>query len=87
MHKRPKGQNLFTPCCLQLTESELTANANHDVRPVVTPKIKPVLEPIGYTEVINGGKSRDNEDQACIFEGMWPKSNLPLKKVSCLFTF
>ena len=35
------------------------------------------LETIGYAEVINAGKSRYNEDQACIFQGqLRPKSDL-----------
>ena len=55
----------------------MSANANHGVRPVVLPKGKLLVENIGYAEAINAGKSRYNEDQACIFQGqLRPKSDL-----------
>ena len=55
----------------------MLANSNHGVRPIVVPKSKLALESIGYAEVINAGKSRYNEDQACIFKGeLRPKSGL-----------
>merc|ERR1711884_580696 len=52
----------------KLSEGEQNANANHGVRPVVLPKSKLIVETIGYAEAINAGKSRYNEDQACIFQ-------------------
>ena len=55
---------------LQFSEAEVTANANHEERPVIQPKVKlPVDEGIGYAEVINAGKSKYNEDQTSIFQG------------------
>ena len=60
-----------------MSEGEQSANANHGVRPVVLPKSKLIVESIGYAEAINAGKSRYNEDQACIFQGqLRPKSDL-----------
>ena len=50
-----------------MTEDELSINSHHGDRPLVTPKMKHHC--IGYAEVINAGKSRYNEDQACVFEG------------------
>ena len=49
-----------------MTEEETSANSSHYKRPIVVPKAKLPLESIGYAEVINAGKSRYNEDQACI---------------------
>ena len=67
----------ITDFVLQLSEGEQNANANHGVRPVVLPKSKLIVESIGYAEAINAGKSRYNEDQACIFQGqLRPKSDL-----------
>ena len=61
------------PFRLQLSENDLLVNSNQNVRPVVVPKSKLVLDSIGYAEVMNAGKSRYNEDQSCIFRGqLWP---------------
>lgn len=55
----------------------MLTNASHANRPIVIPKTKLTpLEAIGYAEVINAGKSRYNEDQACIYQGqLRPKSS------------
>ena len=65
--------NFLTSPFLQLSENDLSVNSNHNVRPVVVPKSKLILDSIGYAEVMNAGKSRYNEDQSCIFRGqLWP---------------
>ena len=65
--------NFLNSLFFQLSENDLSVNSNQNVRPVVVPKSKLVLDSIGYAEVMNAGKSRYNEDQACIFRGqLWP---------------
>uniref|UniRef100_A0A8C5MBY1 Protein phosphatase, Mg2+/Mn2+ dependent 1J n=1 Tax=Leptobrachium leishanense TaxID=445787 RepID=A0A8C5MBY1_9ANUR len=58
-----------TPCrpaFLCLTPQELQDCGDHTARVIVTPKTPEDLPWItGYAEVINGGKSLNNEDQAC----------------------
>ncbi|XP_069094777.1 protein phosphatase 1H-like [Pleurodeles waltl] len=52
------------PSFLELTPEELHRSADHIHRPVLTPP-KRLLWRTGYAEVINSGKSQNNEDQAC----------------------
>ncbi|XP_078500601.1 protein phosphatase 1H-like isoform X2 [Lissotriton helveticus] len=52
------------PSFLELTPEELRRSADHIQRPVLTPPER-LLWSTGYAEVINSGKSQNNEDQAC----------------------
>jgi protein phosphatase 1H len=48
----------------------MSANGSHMIRPVITPKIKlPLDSSMAYSECINAGKSKYNEDQASVFIG------------------
>uniref|UniRef100_A0AC34GWE0 PPM-type phosphatase domain-containing protein n=1 Tax=Panagrolaimus sp. ES5 TaxID=591445 RepID=A0AC34GWE0_9BILA len=53
------------PEFLYLTEDEISLSADQTIRPVMTPKY-PTQMPVyaGYAEVINTGKSKENEDMA-----------------------
>uniref|UniRef100_A0A7E4ZUG5 PPM-type phosphatase domain-containing protein n=1 Tax=Panagrellus redivivus TaxID=6233 RepID=A0A7E4ZUG5_PANRE len=53
------------PEFLYLTEDEITLSADQNIRPVLCPKY-PTQMPVfaGYAEVINTGKSKENEDLA-----------------------
>ncbi|XP_069489433.1 protein phosphatase 1J isoform X2 [Ambystoma mexicanum] len=54
------------PSFLELTPEELQLAADHIHRPVITPpEGRRLLWNAGYAEVINAGKSQNNEDQAC----------------------
>ena len=44
--------------------------ADHSVRPIIVPRdVNALPWNSGYAETINAGKSRQNEDQACVREG------------------
>ena len=44
--------------------------ADHAVRPIIVPRdVNALPWNAGYAETINAGKSRQNEDQACVREG------------------
>uniref|UniRef100_A0A914YUR2 PPM-type phosphatase domain-containing protein n=1 Tax=Panagrolaimus superbus TaxID=310955 RepID=A0A914YUR2_9BILA len=53
------------PEFLYLTEDEISLSGDQSIRPVMTPKY-PTQMPVyaGYAEVINTGKSKENEDMA-----------------------
>jgi hypothetical protein len=53
------------PEFLYLTEDEISLSADQTIRPVMCPKY-PTQMPVyaGYAEVINTGKSKENEDMA-----------------------
>uniref|UniRef100_A0A6I8PVP5 Protein phosphatase, Mg2+/Mn2+ dependent 1J n=1 Tax=Xenopus tropicalis TaxID=8364 RepID=A0A6I8PVP5_XENTR len=68
-HPNPGNQNSSTPCrpaFLNLSAKELQESGDHFIRKVLTLK-RPGELPweTGYAEVINAGKSQQNEDQAC----------------------
>lgn len=64
--------NKFTynrPTFLQLmTQDELRASADHNVRPIIVPRDISIM-PLntGYAECVNSGKSEWNEDQAAFY--------------------
>lgn len=62
-YQRPSFLNLNTTDEIQVT-------ADHAVRPIIVPRdLNSLPWNSGYAETINAGKSRFNEDQACVKEG------------------
>lgn len=62
-YQRPAFLNLSTADEIQVT-------ADHSVRPIIVPRdVNSLPWSAGYAETINAGKSRFNEDQACVKEG------------------
>lgn len=64
--------NKFTynrPTFLQLmTQDELRASADHNVRPIIVPRDISIMPwNTGYAECVNSGKSEWNEDQAAFY--------------------
>lgn len=64
--------NKFTynrPAFLQLiTQDELRASADHNVRPIIVPRDISIMPwNTGYAECVNSGKSEWNEDQAAFY--------------------
>lgn len=64
--------NKFTynrPAFLQLvTQDELRASADHNVRPIIVPRDIAIMPwNTGYAECVNSGKSEWNEDQAAFY--------------------
>lgn len=64
--------NKFTynrPTFLQLmTQDELRASADHNVRPIIVPRDISILPwNTGYAECVNSGKSEHNEDQCSFY--------------------
>lgn len=64
--------NKFTynrPTFLQLiTQDELRASADHNVRPIIVPRDITIMPwTTGYAECVNSGKSEWNEDQAAFY--------------------
>lgn len=59
------------PAFLKLdTDDEIQVTADHAVRPIIVPRdVNALPWNAGYAETINAGKSRQNEDQACVREG------------------
>lgn len=57
------------PAFLQLiTQDELRASADHNVRPIIVPRDISVMPwNTGYAECVNSGKSEWNEDQAAFY--------------------
>ncbi|XP_076053951.1 protein phosphatase 1H [Oratosquilla oratoria] len=60
------------PHFLQLnTEDEIQVTADHNIRPIICPRdISRLPWNTGYAETINAGKSKRNEDQACVHVGL-----------------
>lgn len=53
------------PAFLELDDESTAASSDHEIRPIMHPKL-PLLMNAGYAEVINAGKTlRTNEDQSC----------------------
>lgn len=63
--------NYQRPAFLKLdTDDEIQVTADHSVRPIIVPRdVNALPWNSGYAETINAGKSRQNEDQACVREG------------------
>lgn len=62
-YQRPAFLNLSTADEIQVT-------VDHSVRPIIVPRdVNSLPWSAGYAETINAGKSRFNEDQACVKEG------------------
>lgn len=57
------------PTFLQLmTQDELRASADHNVRPIIVPRDISIMPwNTGYAECVNSGKSEWNEDQAAFY--------------------
>lgn len=57
------------PAFLQLvTQDELRASADHNVRPIIVPRDISIMPwNTGYAECVNSGKSEWNEDQASFY--------------------
>lgn len=74
-HRHYDNRNLpnkFTynrPAFLQLmTQDELRASADHNVRPIIVPRDISIMPwNTGYAECVNSGKSEWNEDQAAFY--------------------
>jgi hypothetical protein len=57
--------------------------ADHSVRPIIVPRdVNALPWNSGYAETINAGKSRQNEDQACVREGR--VNVMQVRSSSCL---
>lgn len=51
-----------------MTQDELRASADHNVRPIIVPRDISIMPwNTGYAECVNSGKSEWNEDQAAFY--------------------
>lgn len=69
MKSLPNKFKYNRPAFLQLiTQDELRASADHNVRPIIVPRDISIMPwNTGYAECVNSGKSEWNEDQASFY--------------------
>lgn len=58
------------PHFLKFSDEEVSAASDTRVRPLILPRDVTFPFKAGYCECINGGKSKQNEDQAAVWQGM-----------------